>query len=185
MRRPLTATGTNPLGLLKHLTCCEIGYFATTFDRPITDPPPRLQATEHHEQFWARTDETREQILAAYTRAVQHSDATIAALPLDAAGEVPTWSPADRHVTLHRIMAHMTPKPSATSATPTSSAKPSTAPRAGPSNASPAKPTTDRPRATAPENARRPHRGARLHLHPAPRQPPAPFKHHQPRSGDR
>jgi len=108
VRRPLTATGTNLLGLLKHLTCCEIGYFATTFDRPITDPPPWLQATEHHEQFWARTDETREQIRAAYTRAVQHSDATIEALPLDAAGEVPTWPPADRHVTLHRIMVHMT-----------------------------------------------------------------------------
>ena len=108
VRRPLTSTGTNLLGLVKHLTCGEIGYFATTFDRPITDPPPWLSATERHEHFWARSDETREQILAAYTRAVQHSDATIAALPLEATGTVPTWPLADRQVTLHQIMAHMT-----------------------------------------------------------------------------
>lgn len=107
VRRPLTATGTNLLGLVKHLTSCEVGYFATTFDRPITDPPPWLHA-ERHEHFWARRDETREHVLGTYTRAVQHSDGTIQALPLDAVGTVPTWPRADRQVTLHRIMAHMT-----------------------------------------------------------------------------
>ena len=42
-----------------------------------------------------------------YRRVWAHSDATIDALPLDAAGHVPHW-PADRsEVTLHQILVHM------------------------------------------------------------------------------
>lgn len=33
-RRPLTPTGTNLLGMVKHAAACEIGYFGATFDRP-------------------------------------------------------------------------------------------------------------------------------------------------------
>jgi hypothetical protein len=34
VRRPLTPTGTNLLGLVKHLARCELGYFGDTFGRP-------------------------------------------------------------------------------------------------------------------------------------------------------
>ncbi|MGB7234819.1 MAG: DUF664 domain-containing protein, partial [Rhodococcus sp. (in: high G+C Gram-positive bacteria)] len=32
MRRPMTPTATNLLGIVKHLTAVELGYFAWTFD---------------------------------------------------------------------------------------------------------------------------------------------------------
>ena len=35
------------------------------------------------------------------------SDATVAELPLDAAGTVPWWSAAHRDVTLHRVLVHV------------------------------------------------------------------------------
>ena len=34
VRRPLTLTGTNLLGLVKHLASVELGYFGDTFKRP-------------------------------------------------------------------------------------------------------------------------------------------------------
>ncbi|MEU6262197.1 DUF664 domain-containing protein [Saccharopolyspora shandongensis] len=39
--RPLTPTGTNLLGLVKHqhLTGCEVEYFGDTFGRPFDGPP--------------------------------------------------------------------------------------------------------------------------------------------------
>ena len=33
-RRPMTPTGTNLLGLVKHLAYVELGYFGDTFGRP-------------------------------------------------------------------------------------------------------------------------------------------------------
>lgn len=108
LRRPMTPTGTNLLGLVKHLVGCEIGYFGPTFGHPCADPPPWLTDPEPHADMWVRSDETREHILSWYQRACRHSDATINALPLEAAGRVPTWPDDHSEVTLHRILVHMT-----------------------------------------------------------------------------
>jgi hypothetical protein len=51
-------------------------------------------------------DETREQIIDLHRYATAHADATIEALPLDAAGEVPWWPPARQRVSLHQILVH-------------------------------------------------------------------------------
>jgi hypothetical protein len=40
-RRPMTATGTNLLGLIKHLSTWEARYFGEVFDRPFPEPLPR------------------------------------------------------------------------------------------------------------------------------------------------
>ncbi len=56
----------------------------------------------------ATPDESREDIVGLYHRAWAHSDATIDALGLDAAGRVPWWPEDVRDVTLHRILVHMT-----------------------------------------------------------------------------
>ena len=40
IRRPLVPTGTNLLGLVKHLAGFELGYFGDTFGRPWDGPPP-------------------------------------------------------------------------------------------------------------------------------------------------
>ena len=108
VRRPLTPTGTNLLGLVKHLTGCEIGYFGYVFDRPIADPPTWLSNTaEPNVDMWATADESSSQILEQYRRACAHSDATIQVLNLAAPGNVPSWPEHQRHVTLHQILVHM------------------------------------------------------------------------------
>ena len=108
IRRPLTPTGTNLLGLVKHVASVELGYFGDTFGRPSGEPLPWLaENAEPNADMWAAAGESRDQITALYHRAWLHSDTTIDTLPLDAIGHVPWW-PADRsEVTLHRIMAHM------------------------------------------------------------------------------
>jgi uncharacterized damage-inducible protein DinB len=108
IRRPMVATGTNLLGVVKHVASVEAGYFGGTFGRPFPDPLPWLDDTaEPNADMWATVDESREQIVGLYRRVWTHSDATIEALELTAAGRVPWW-PAERNeVTLHRILVHM------------------------------------------------------------------------------
>jgi hypothetical protein len=108
VRRPLVPTGTNLLGVVKHVASVEAGYFGETFGRPFGQPMPWLEdAAEPNADMWATADESREQIIDFYRRVWAHSDATIDALALDAVGRVPWW-PAERaEVTLHRILAHM------------------------------------------------------------------------------
>ena len=107
-RRPLTPTGTNLLGLVKHLASVELGYFGDTFGRPSGEPQPWLAAgAEPNADMWAAADEPREQITGLYRRAWTHADATISELPLDATGQVPWWPPERSGVTLHRILVHV------------------------------------------------------------------------------
>jgi hypothetical protein len=109
VRRPMTPTGTNLLGLVKHVASTEFGYFGDTFDRPTPEPMPWLDAgAEPNAEMWATPDESREQIIALYHRAWAHSDATIDALAIDAIGHVPWWPAEHNEVTLHRVLVHMT-----------------------------------------------------------------------------
>jgi hypothetical protein len=109
IRRPLTPTGTNLLGLIKHLAGVELGYFGDTFGRPFGEPLPAGfdEDAEPNADFWAAPDESREQIIGLYRRAWAHSDATIGALALDAVGQVPWWPGEHGEVTLHRILVHV------------------------------------------------------------------------------
>jgi hypothetical protein len=103
IRRPLVPTGTNLLGLVKHLAAVELGYFGGTFGAPSEDQVPWDEADPNSDMF-ATPDESRAFITGLYQRAWAHSDATIGALPLDAIGHVPWW-PADRNeVTLHHML---------------------------------------------------------------------------------
>jgi uncharacterized damage-inducible protein DinB len=106
IRRPMTPTGTNLLGLVKHLAGVELGYFGDTFGRPFSDPLPWSE-DDPTSDMWATPGESREQIIRLYQRACAHSDATIDALALDATGRVPWWPPERGEVTLHRILVHM------------------------------------------------------------------------------
>lgn len=108
VRRPLVPTGTNLLGLVKHLASVELGYFGDTFGRPAgIGLPWWADDADPNEDLWATPDETREQILDLYRRAAAHADATIAALDLDAAGRVPWWPEERNQVTLHQILVHV------------------------------------------------------------------------------
>jgi len=104
----MTPTGTNLLGLVKHVASVELGYLGDTFDRPSDEPLPWFEDdAEPNADMWATADESREQIVGLYKRAWAYSDATIDTLTLDATGHV-SWWPGDRNeVTLHRILVHM------------------------------------------------------------------------------
>jgi uncharacterized damage-inducible protein DinB len=108
VRRPLVPTGTNLLGLVKHVASVEAEYFGETFGRPFDEPLPWLDdRAEPNADMWATAEQSREQIVGLYHRVWAHSDATIDALALDAVGRVPWW-PADRQeVTLHRVLVHV------------------------------------------------------------------------------
>ncbi len=104
VRRPLTATGTNLLGLVKHLATWEAWYFGEIFGRPFPGPVLPWQDSDGSD-LWVTADESREQVVDFYRRAWQHADATIGELPLDAPGHVPWWRRPD--VTLFGVMVHV------------------------------------------------------------------------------
>jgi hypothetical protein len=107
VRRPLTPTGTNLLGLVKHAATAELAYFGEVFGRPAGVPVLWLNDdADPNDDMWATPDESRAEIVALYRRAWQHADATIDALPLDAPGRVPWWGDGGA-VTLHRILVHV------------------------------------------------------------------------------
>ncbi|MGW1161038.1 DinB family protein [Streptomyces sp. NPDC002519] len=105
-RRPLTATGTNLLGLVKHVATVEASYFGEVFDRPSPEPLPRWQDSNGSD-LWATEDETRDQIIGFYRRTWEHSDATINELPLDTPGRVPWWPEPYADTNLFAIMVHV------------------------------------------------------------------------------
>jgi len=105
IRRPLTSTGTNLLGLVKHSAIAEARYFGDVFGRPFPEPLPRWDDEAAGEAaFWATEHETRDDIVGLYRRAWEHSDATINALAIDAPGYVPWWR---EEVKLFNIMVHV------------------------------------------------------------------------------
>ncbi|MFD5136419.1 DinB family protein [Streptomyces sp. NPDC058378] len=99
LRRPMTPTGTNLLGLVKHLATVEYGWFCGTFGRETED-------------FWFDTsaddmtvapDETTEQILAFYARARAAADLSIAGTDLDTTGT--SWN--GKTVSMRWVLIHM------------------------------------------------------------------------------
>ena len=107
VRRPLVPTGTNLLGLVKHLTCVKLGYFGPVFGRPMGQPNLWFDdSAEDNADLFARADESRRRIIAGYRRACATADATIEALDLDSPGVVPWWG--NQPVTLHHVLLHVT-----------------------------------------------------------------------------
>lgn len=108
VRWPMTQTGTNLLGLVKHVASVELGYFGEVFARPSNLPLLWLdEDAEINADMWATADESREEIVTLYQQAAAHADETIAALTLESPGLVPWWPPERHHVTLQQIMVHV------------------------------------------------------------------------------
>jgi uncharacterized damage-inducible protein DinB len=108
IRRPLVPTGTNLLGLVKHVASVELGYFGEVLGRPSGIPLPWYEpGAEENADMWATADETRDDVVALYHRAWEHADATIEALDLDTVGFVPWWPEDRREPTMHTLLVHM------------------------------------------------------------------------------
>jgi hypothetical protein len=109
VRWPMTRTGTNLLGLVKHVAGIELAYFGEVFDRPSNVRLPWLDVgAETNADMWATAEESRGDIVALYQQAAIHADATIEALTLDSPGRVPWWPSERQQVSLQQIMVHVT-----------------------------------------------------------------------------
>jgi hypothetical protein len=109
VRWPMTPSGTNLLGLVKHVASNELGYFGEVFDRPSNVPLPWFaEGAEINADMWATAEESREDIIALYQQAAAHADATIQALSLESPGRVPWWPPDREQVTLQQIIVYVT-----------------------------------------------------------------------------
>ncbi|MGY1821945.1 DinB family protein [Geodermatophilus sp. SYSU D00079] len=106
VRRPMTPTGTNLLGLVKHVAYVQLGYFGEVFGRPSGRSYP-WDDGEDDADMWATADERREDVVELHRFSAAHADATIEALPLDAVGEVPWWREDRRRPTLHTVLVHV------------------------------------------------------------------------------
>ena len=107
-RRPLVATGTNLLGLVKHTAAVASEYFGWVLGRPFPDDPivAGLEGGPDNADMWATADESADAIVDLYRRVWQHADATIETLALDAPGHVPWWGERG-DTTLATLMVHM------------------------------------------------------------------------------
>ena len=94
VRRPMTPTGTNLLGLVKHVATVEAGNFGVTFRRPFGEPALDCGRRRADADMWAAATSRRTD-RRLYHRVWAHSDATINTSELEAVGHVPHW-PKDR-----------------------------------------------------------------------------------------
>lgn len=107
-RRPSTPTGTNLLGLVKHLAGLEYGYLGTSFGRPPIERPSWFRDDPYSEiDMWATPDESSDYITTVYRQACAHSDTTVAELDLEAPGHVAHWPDAHQATTLGVLLIRM------------------------------------------------------------------------------
>lgn len=108
VRRPLTPTGTNLLGLVKHLGYVELGYFVESFGRELPVPSPFDDPdADHHDDLVPTPEESREDIVGLYRLAWEQSAFTFADRDLDSPAQVPWWPAERRDVTLGRLLVHV------------------------------------------------------------------------------
>jgi uncharacterized damage-inducible protein DinB len=101
LRKPMTPTGTNLLGVLKHLAAVEYGWFCVTFGRE-TEPLP-FDEDDENADLRVNPDETTEDIFAFYSRAREAADQVIEDLDLESIGT--SW--AGDKVSLRWVLVHM------------------------------------------------------------------------------
>lgn len=92
VRRPMTETATNLIGLVKHLTMLEANYFCHAFGRP--KPTLAWESDEdaklgHPSDMYAKPEERVEDLIADYHAACAAADRAIEELDLDTTGRHP------------------------------------------------------------------------------------------------
>ncbi|MEU2424467.1 DinB family protein [Streptomyces sp. NPDC007851] len=101
LRRPMTPSGTNLLGLVKHLASVEYGWFVESFGG---EAEPLWFDPYSDEDMSVGPGEPTRRIVDFYGRARAAADAVIAGRPLDALGR-PDWR--DHEVSLRWVLVHM------------------------------------------------------------------------------
>jgi len=101
LRRPMTPSGTNLLGMLKHLAAVEYGWFCETFGEPTEVLP--FDADDPEADLRVNPDETTQDILDFYARARTAADRSINAHDLDDLGK--SWDGSA--VSMRWVLIHM------------------------------------------------------------------------------
>ncbi|WP_460653689.1 DinB family protein [Kribbella endophytica] len=104
LRRPLTPSGTNVLGVLKHLGGMEYGYLGEAFGRGLDREIPGDEDLAGAADLWARPDETSSYVLDWYHQSCTNADETIALHDLDSPGRVEHFTPGHQTTTLSAMI---------------------------------------------------------------------------------
>jgi Protein of unknown function (DUF664) len=109
LRRPMTATGTNLLGLVKHLAGLEYEYLGESFSRPAPETMSWFEdgSIWENADMWAKPDESSKYLIGLYRRACAHADLVIADLNLESPGSVAHWPEDRRGTTLGALLIRM------------------------------------------------------------------------------
>jgi hypothetical protein len=109
VRRPLVPSGTNLLGLVKHLTGIELGYLGACVGRPspVSLPWEDDGSVWESADMWATADQSREYLVGLYHRAWQHSDESLDTIALDAPASVAWWPEERRATTFGHLVARV------------------------------------------------------------------------------
>lgn len=87
VRRPLVPSGTNLLGIVKHVAYLQLGYLGDCFGRPSGIPTPWDESADDPDaDLWIPAHESWEEILDLFRRSAEHADATLDVLDLDVVG---------------------------------------------------------------------------------------------------
>lgn len=115
-RMPGTPTGTNLLGLVKHVALVEADYFGDCWGDPVPGLPEYVVAWDEHpeleddDDLWAFPEESPKSIFTLAAQTARHADRLIDSTPLEANGFVPWWGEpgsGGREATLAELLIHM------------------------------------------------------------------------------
>jgi Protein of unknown function (DUF664) len=102
LRRPMTPSGTNLLGLVKHLALVEYGWFCDTFGRPSESLP--FDEDDPDADLRVEPEETTADVLALYGRARAAADRAIGEIGLEETGIAWFGDPVSmRWVLIHMV----------------------------------------------------------------------------------
>ena len=109
LRRPMTPTGTNLLGLVKHLAGLEYGYLGESVGRPAPEIMSWIAdgSIWQGADMWAKPDESSDYLIGLYRRACAHADRVITDLELESPASVAHWPQDRRHTTLGVLLIRM------------------------------------------------------------------------------
>ena len=109
LRRPMTPTATNLLGVAFHLASLQAEYFGETFGRPFPREAEFYYRTDENadpqDDLWVRPEATSEWVVGLYRATWEHAKETFATRDLASPGQIPTSPYAE--VTLGEMLVHM------------------------------------------------------------------------------
>lgn len=109
IRRPMTPSATNLLGLVKHVAGVELSYLGDCVGRPASMILPWVEdgSIWDSADMWATADQSRAYVVDLYRSAWAHSDESMATLDLTAPAYVEWWREDRRDTTFGHLLARV------------------------------------------------------------------------------